>query len=333
MPLFLAFALAAAAPQPAELKTFHDWTIGCDNGRACKAVALMPEEWPEDGLTMSVSRGPDAGAPLAIEIVLREEAKPVALAAAGRRLPIRFAPSDLGVSIDPADTPAFLAALRTAASLDLIGAGGARIGTVSLAGATAALLYMDEQQRRLGTPTALVRKGAAGAVPPPPPLPRVEAAAASAAPPRTLSAAELASIRRKACEDLDIEETEEPEAVRLDARTSLAMVPLRCWSGAYNMAGQLLVAGDTGGWRPALFDVAMGGPDEEGPETVYNAVWEPAERRLTTYMKGRGLGDCGVSQQFAWDGSRFRLVEQAEMGECRGSTDYITTFRAEVVER
>ena len=24
----------------------------------------------------------------------------------------------------------------------------------------------------------------------------------------------------------------------------------------------------------------------------------------------------------------FRLVEQSEMGECRGSTDYITTWRA-----
>ncbi|HTG39817.1 DUF1176 domain-containing protein [Sphingomonas sp.] len=49
---------------------------------------------------------------------------------------------------------------------------------------------------------------------------------------------------------------------------------------------------------------------------------------LASYAKGRGIGDCGVSQRFIWDGPRFRLIEQAEMSECRGSIDYITTWRA-----
>ena len=48
---------------------------------------------------------------------------------------------------------------------------------------------------------------------------------------------------------------------------------------------------------------------------------------------GRGVGDCGVHQDYVWDGTRFRLVQQEEMSECRGSLDYITTWRAQVVGR
>ena len=36
--------LIAAAPSPGELRTFNDWTVGCDNGRACQAVALLERE-------------------------------------------------------------------------------------------------------------------------------------------------------------------------------------------------------------------------------------------------------------------------------------------------
>ena len=61
MPILLALAAAATAPQPGELKTFRDWIVGCDNGRACQAVALVPES--EDGenyLMLVVERGPEA---------------------------------------------------------------------------------------------------------------------------------------------------------------------------------------------------------------------------------------------------------------------------------
>ncbi len=62
---------------------------------------------------------------------------------------------------------------------------------------------------------------------------------------------------------------------------------------------------------------------------LVNALWNPAARKLATYSKGRGLGDCGVTQHYVWDGSRFRLIDQAEMQECRGSADFIQTWIAE----
>lgn len=82
----------------------------------------------------------------------------------------------------------------------------------------------------------------------------------------------------------------------------------------------------------ARFDAPTGMDGETVTDAPYlvNACYDQGTRRLATFAKRRGLGDCGVTQQFTWDGSYFRLVEQTEMGECRGSVDYITTWRAAV---
>jgi hypothetical protein len=82
--------------------------------------------------------------------------------------------------------------------------------------------------------------------------------------------------------------------------------------------------------RVADFDLAKEWWGEEGHPVLINSEWDSKRRLLTSFSKGRGLGDCGLGQDFAWDGTRFRLVRQIEMGECRGSLDYITTWRADV---
>jgi hypothetical protein len=330
-------AAAAAQPSPEPLKTFRDWTVGCDNGRACHAVALVPEGKWEEYVPMSVRRGPEPGAVPEISFETRDEAEPAWAAGGGKRIPLRHLAASFGPRIGSESVPAILAAARTAPRLELLGKNGKTIGAVSLSGATAALLYMDEKQKRLGTASALVRPGAkpASAVPPPPALPRVASAPASAKPPRRLGKAEVQRLREKSCDGAsDQGEEREVEVFRLDAGTSAAHVPIACWSGAYNMATLLLVARDTGPWKGAPFDQPLAqGQDDTQAGIVYNADWDPKTRRLGTYMKGRGIGDCGTIQTHAWDGSRFRLAEQAEMGECRGSMDYITTWRAEVVSR
>ncbi|MBJ7445645.1 MAG: DUF1176 domain-containing protein, partial [Sphingobium sp.] len=40
----------------------------------------------------------------------------------------------------------------------------------------------------------------------------------------------------------------------------------------------------------------------------------------------------GGSEAYVWDGQRFRLIEAAAMGECRGAWHWITTWTARVVE-
>lgn len=310
---------AAAAPQPTVLETFQDWIVGCDNGHACQAVALMPES-DLDGATLVLTRAPAAASMPEIAVTVPDKGRALGV---GKR---RVAFSTSG-AVAARDVPAILDVLRRDASLPVLDAAGAQISSISLAGASAAMLYIDDRQKRVGTTSALVRKGAVAAVPPPPQLPVIVRPPASAAPPRTLSQADAArQLGDIGCEvDPD---ALEPDAVRLDAGHSLSLVMQPCGNGAYNYFGVALIVDERGKAVSAEFDSSPGMGEES--RTLVNPAWNEKTRQLETYAKGRGLGDCGVTSSFAWDGQRFRLAAQAEMGECRGSVDYIPTWRASV---
>ncbi|HEX8668430.1 MAG TPA: DUF1176 domain-containing protein [Allosphingosinicella sp.] len=331
LPLLLAFAAAAVSPHPGELKTFTDWTVGCDNGRACRASALIPEEWPEDAVTMTVSRGAEADAPPVIGFAMGEQAA-AALGLDGKKLPVRLTSREGTLEVDPRDAAEAIRLLRTAPALQLLAADGKPAGTISLKGASAALLYMDDKQGRVDTVTALARPGGRTAVPAPPALPKVTAVQPGAAPAPKLSAARIAALRKQfGCEVDEVGGPEAADISRIDPRHGLLL--LSCGAGAYNYSSVPILIEEPGGavrTRIAPFDLEPRWWDEQNPMLV-NAEWDPESRILGSFAKGRGLGDCGIGQHFAWDGARFRLVEQFEMGECRGSVDYITTWRAEVV--
>jgi hypothetical protein len=335
--IIVALLAAAAAPQPAELKTFQDWTVGCDNGAACHAVALMPEDWPEDGLTMSVRRGPGPNAQPVVAFELGTDSNAASVSADGKRLAVRLVGAEGQIRVAPADTAAMIGALRSAGTLRLNAADGKPLGTVSLKGASAALLYMDEKQRRTGTATALVRPGArpVGALASPPPLPVVVARPLSSARPLALTAAGLQALRKKhGCTIDEVGGPEEAESAALGPSETLLL--LSCGSGAYNFSSVPFVLRRVRGAvrsEIAAFDVRPGWWAEEGKPILVNAGWDKESGLLTSFAKGRGIGDCGTTSAYAWDGRSFRLVEQAEMGECRGSLDYITTWRATVVRR
>ena len=109
---------------------------------------------------------------------------------------------------------------------------------------------------------------------------------------------------------------------------TISLVLLACGSGAYNVSTVPLVA-EGNRIAPARFDRMESGWENVQPVLI-NAGWDEATASLSSFAKARGLGDCGTAQTYVWDGAMFRLVEQSEMGECRGSTDYITTWRAAV---
>ena len=330
-----ALLAAAAVPHPAELKTFQDWTVGCDNGAACHAVALMPEDWPDDGLTMSVRRGPGPTDSPAIAIELGSDSNAAALIADGKRLAVRLVGAEGATGIAPADVATMVETLRSAGRLEVEGADGKKLGTVSLKGASAALLYMDERQRRTGTATALIRRGTRPAPGPPPPLPVIAAPPVSAARPLALTAAELRSLRNKhGCSIGEVGGPDESESAALGPSATLLL--LACGSGAYNVSHvPFVLRRGRGGVQATLapFDIRPDWWAKEGKPILINAGWDKERGLLASFSKGRGLGDCGTSTTYAWDGRAFRLFEQSEMRECRGSIDYITTWRARVVRR
>jgi hypothetical protein len=329
----LIIAATAATVQPAELKTFKDWIVGCDNGDLCQADGVMPED-NFDAATIAVRRAPEAGALPDIWIRV-SDGKPADVLADGKPLRLRLTlrDQDFGeaYSVAAVDSSRLAEALLSAKSLSVVDASGKSIAPISLNGSTAALLYMDDRQRRVGTVTALVRKGTAPAatIPAPPSIPTIQSPAGAKQPPVRLTAAEVRKIRSEndACGD-DQSKEQDPQYDRLDANSTLALIPEECASGAYNYAFAAVIVGNDGKYRDAEFDDAK--LEADGP---FNAGWDPKARTLQTGMKGRGIGDCGGWSTYAWDGQRFRLIELNEMNDCRGSIDFITTWRARVVPR
>lgn len=319
---------AAAGPQIAELKTFKNWIVGCDNGLLCQAAAMMPEG--EVGVTLSVRREPAGNAaPVVWLRVFEGEAADVS--ADGKSLRVGLKKNDdEAYVVDAADGIRLLDALRGAGKVEVLDSAGKPVGSLSPDGATAALLYMDDKQHRLGTRGALVRRGdRPDSSVPPPALPVRYTVPGSAKPPARLSAAFIAKVRKDAgC----VDETDDSLVShdRLDERHTLAMITLVCKSGAYNYISRNFVIPDGGAPREARFDDSGA---QEGDTLYYNLFWDSKERRLNALFKGRGIGDCGGGQQYVWDGERFSRVEMEEMDDCRGVIDFITIWRARVAER
>lgn len=325
----LALAAAVAAPQPGALKTFGDWAVGCDNGRACQAVALLhlDDDDRDAQLFLVLTRDGDAAAAPTLRVPLDGVARgtTVTLAIDGKPVARLVAPGGDGGLRLPFDRKLY-AALGQGRSATLTGGGRPR--SASLTGATAAMLYIDDQQHRLGTRDALIRVGPATAVPAPPPLPVVAQPAPGTRPPRALSvkdAMRLIGPDNTRCHDRPLTR----EAARLDATHGLALVNHPCDAGAYNLYSSVFIVPDRGPVMPASFDAETGMGEQEANE-ITNARWDATTRRLTDYVKARGAADCGTLSEFAWDGTRFRLVRQQVMSECRGSTDWITIWRARV---
>jgi hypothetical protein len=336
--ILAALALQVAVPQPGELRTFQDWAVGCDNSRACQATSLAPDG-AEAWQTLSIRRGAEGSAEPALSFtgMGEEDLCGAAFVVDDARLPARLIRAASCTTVHPADVAALLTALRAGRELRMVGANGTDLGAVSLAGLSASLLYFDEAQRRLDTQTALVRRGPrpASAVPAPPALPEVRLPARPTEFGPEVDAARIAALRREAGCTLD--EVGGPDEVsQSPLEPGKGLILLACGSGAYNVTWIPYVATRSPNGRINLalarFDHPTGGIAEEGsrPELT-NAQWIPGERLLREVPLGRGLGDCGSRSAYAWDGTRFRLVEQSEMAECRGALDYITTWRARVL--
>ncbi|PTM41948.1 DUF1176 domain-containing protein [Bosea sp. 124] len=336
---------AQAQAAPLASKTFRDWVAGCDNLKSCTALSL-PGEADEHVALLKLERpaGPDGvarlevrvradrlQAPLAADLTIDDAAFPVA----GKRLAATIVDEENAtIALSPAETEALVAAARKGTKLVVTLAG--KSYDVSLAGSVAAMLWIDEQQGRLNTTSALIRKGPGSAVPAAPPLPVVTAKgsalpAISARSAKALTAAlrkHLKKLGPDLCEESPADLADVENAWPLDGGTRL--VGLLCSRGAYNLStGFWIVPGtDVAKARKAIFPQLDGGKDN----MLVNAEFDQASGQVSFYNKGRGIGDCGANGNYAWTGSSFVLTAFQAMDECKGLTgdNWITLFRSEM---
>ncbi len=351
--LRLAFALAPlaiAAPALAQqepqattqvqpLKQFKDWTVGCDNVRTCTALGLTPDEgtmgpYVRIGRSGAADAAPSIGFAMVLSDGVQAVSPGLKLTLDGKDIP-GFPSQPLKASVADdvvrAELPAgqaeaFVAALRNGTRLNvqlLDGSKEAANGAISLAGSAAALLYMDDQQKRIGTVTALARKGDAPAsgIPPVPELPVVAAKRMT-----DLSKAKqplpsgIARPKGEFCKEY-------PDMV-VGLSAGQTLWGLCSDAAAYNFDYRFFVAGQ-GRAKPAAF-TAPGLVQERDAGVLTSPALSDDGMTLGSFAKGRGLADCGVLAEWAWDGTAFRLMRATMMDSCRGvlADDWPVLFQA-----
>jgi len=345
-----AWAQTPAPPKSDDVNGFRDWMAACDNLRSCNAYGVDADIY--GNAFIRVARDGSADAPVTITIGVNADdgvkfklafddpALPGlpsdAIAGAGnaddviRRLVIR----------EPAAVAQLIASLRKAGKLivtrvDPPGASPSDtpVTEISLSGFAAAMLWIDEQQKRVGTVTAVIGRGdkPASAVPPLPAARTVRTAKlATGAAPKTAPAAVLA-LARKAC-DASEPFTAPEDATRLSG--DQVMYWFRCaeMSGMYNYYYALVIAAP--GRAPHVakfpFPPESSGQDGDDGGFIVNPESDAKTGTLTTLNKGRGMSDCGGASEWAWDGAAFRVVVSKGMPNCKGIPvdDWPTLYRA-----
>lgn len=319
--LFLGSALQAVAPVP-EPVSFGSWVAACDNVRHCEALALPPEDGSHSEWTLYVSR--EAGRSAVPKVSASPafgqwegESRPVRLMIDGRRTQLGFDADGEAVG-DAMDLLGAIAAARTVIVLDL---NGTNLGVLPVGGASAALRWIDDRQRRAGTVSAIVAKGTAAAsnIPPAPSLPRIIQPPISSMPPTRLNEEQIKLVLQET-EFCDQEPFEEVSHFRLDARNTAAIIP--CMRHAYQSSHMVVVVDEAGKWRPAPIEQPQPPHEYLEEHDAYRLVeghYEQERRLLWMAAKGRGLADCGSSAAWAWDGQMFRLASYHALDECRGA--------------
>jgi hypothetical protein len=187
--------------------------------------------------------------------------------------------------------------------------GAAQRAQFSLAGMTAALIWIDETQGRLGServaeapPTGLERVGVEGGL-------KLGDLAFTDLP----AALVEMHFGPDACDPIDMLRSN-PAAYDLGEDRLLYFVP--CTEGAYNYLNSVYLADRWGYTLLHFAEYESGG--WISVDGVWNPRFDPATKTLEVYMLGRGIGDCGATSTHVWEGNRFVLVKATNKPECDG---------------
>jgi len=328
---------SAAAPGPIQsYDTYKSWFVACDNELACVAKGVS------DGADISIERqgGPTGTLVMFIRAGhafsladIRIDGQPAGLSKAAWEL--SAADDETTASSSNLVTiRALVQRLRNASKVSLGGE-----SEVPLDGFAAAMLRLDERQGRLGGVTALFRPGPAPAsqVPARPPIPKIPNHPITATLQKGEEARLIAGVRADqkavlAKEDCEKDPTAmEPEAHSLDDGQALVLIP--CMMGAYQGTSLAFIAPRGGGHaRRLIAPTPYLGSDPNTADGGYftEGEFDPKTGTLSVHAKGRGLGDCGMSASWIWDGKAFRLSEMSLQQACGGVEpgDWPTLFRS-----
>lgn len=333
-PLFLLTCLLALNVQAEPMQAIHnDWQVSCDNLNNCSTRNS------QDGqdLVLNITRAAGAEGHSSVNIEYQRNGdeqsigQPIVnrLQLDGKTLTFNHREWDVSKrqlsTTNRLVVNEFINIIREGKAIQL---GGKSVSsqtahpTISLKGLKAALLAIDAQQGRVGTKSAWVSRGSK-------PLSAVPAAPGAPVKPRfsephPLSDSEISGITQNAAATINNNdcslEPSEREVHLFALSNDKALMTVNCDMGAYN----LFVLGFTVS-RQAPYkteDLVLNmpfklGEGEQSPELI-NADFDQKNGELSTFDKGRGIGDCGVSSRWIYDGRQFQLISFASEPSCDG---------------
>ncbi len=179
----------------------------------------------------------------------------------------------------------------------------------SLSGLSAALLFIDERQNQLNI------KYLAGE------RPRDKTLVTSREPepfPDYLLT-EHKNPKIISCDAIDeLAQGSNIESYRLDAANTLFLVP--CTAGAYNFSYVAYIK-DEYETKMQLFASYWEGNGWSGTQYLINPYFDEETKIIGDFYKGRGIGDCGTTGVWQWNGYNFGLLEYRAKSECGGEVD------------
>ncbi|MCB8881945.1 DUF1176 domain-containing protein [Acidisoma cellulosilytica] len=335
----LPIAARAAGTQFPFYAAYKSWLIGCDNTGRCTARAFALDGGPATDITLTRAAGPDGAVTAAIRgqdafdaLGLTLDSRPITLGAGWQRVSDDDGTSLTATGLGP--VRALVNQIRNGAVLGL-----GKTMTIPLDGIAAALLRMDAAQGRVGTVTALLDPGDKPASAAPPALPEpvvaphpVTATLAPGEDAKLIALAQTASAARVAKEECDAQPGEmTPEADALSDKTALVLLP--CLMGAYQGSSLGVLVDRTQGTVSKLV-LPMSFQGNPAPDDPTDMLTEPnfdaKTGTLSSFAKGRGLGDCGLTASWIWDGQAFQLAALNYQDACGGveAGDWPALFRS-----
>jgi len=308
-----------------EIADFRNWRVGCDNVRTCRAYSVKDDtdninltyQDYDAQLILDRRGGPDARPTFRLH---QNAGHAAAIEWNGGKnmLPLKALDDQ---TLAEADGVELLEALRSQPSLMMVDRNHHLLGPISLTGASAALLRMDDLQHRVNTVTALARPGAlpASTIAAPPPPPVIHAARLSRKPAATFDRAVTARLvgRDQMCADKDFA-ADQTEFDRLDAGHTLAIVTLGCPTG-FNAEGALFVIADGSKSLPREAEITA--------QDDIQWMWDKAGQVLSEGIDNHGPNDENAEDEYVWTGRAFAHSESHVL--YKGES--IITYRAVVI--
>jgi hypothetical protein len=311
----LVFVLMSA-PALAEGKTVRDWTAACDESGTCIAETTGSGGLAMGGQGYRLQLGRHAGDSSAwfLQFIMKNVPQPspdsdlyVTIDNGERFILSRdygyFADADemtfgLGNTFD---LDKLFAQFKQGKALELSFNGAdsqPHKETFSLSGSVATMLWIDEQQKRVGnsdeidSPTGVMGEAEFT--------------------PEQETVDEIKKLSAQV-ECSDTGEERKIQSYHLPGGKALHLLP--CFSGPYNFT-HLFFADRGGDITQQFFADYSRDYGWTGTDQLFNIDFDPKTGRLHSFYKGRGVGDCGSAGEWVWHNDLFRLISFQAWDDC-----------------